>query len=581
MKKLINNLFWIPTVLLLAIMILIIAYNPVKVLNAESIKGRLDLQDWDESNVVRLSGEWQYFDGLMIQNLAQSGSIEYVKVPHLFARKPEMGGNPYGVATYKLQVEGLNPDVLYGMQILSEVSAYRMTVNGEDVLKAGTVSGAQSEHRPEMKEKVGRFKSDQNGNAEILFEISNFSYNYGGFWKEITIGRDEILTNYASRQDHIEILLFASILVLGMFLLGLYSINHEFKPLLYFSLICILISVRILLTNNRQFFDFIYDISWDTGTRLEFLTGYLQLPMLGLFFYSLDYVKRVKPVQWLFYLMIAASFAIMIFTPNEIYQNLLPAYIKLCVASIAYFGYIVIQGIMKKKTGSILILIGLSGFIPTILIDFYGRLTNDLIPFGTFFMLIFFSIVVINNVFLIKTQHDYLEEAIMIDPLTGLKNRYFINRLMDQGYTMIDRSRHYILFFDLDKFKLINDNYGHTVGDAILKESASRIQECLHRDTDIICRYGGDEFIAFVAVRDQDGVIQQMIERLLDRFKEPFLVQGQSYTVSTSIGVSEFHLGDNLEKIIKDSDNAMYRAKKTSAGGIMIIDGQVSTESAL
>ena len=150
-------------------------------------------------------------------------------------------------------MEGLKINTLYGMQVINEASACRVTVNGEDIIKLGTVAYTQAGHNPEMKEKVGYFKADSNGNADILIEISNFSYNYGGFWKTISIARSDVMSGYSMHQDGIEIFLLSSFLIMGLFFLALYSFNRDFKPLLLFSIIILLVAIRIMLTNNRQF----------------------------------------------------------------------------------------------------------------------------------------------------------------------------------------------------------------------------------------------------------------------------------------------------------------------------------------
>ena len=271
-------------------------------------------------------------------------------------------------------------------------------------------------------------------------------------------------------------------------------------------------------------------------------------------------------------MMLAAAIAIMLFTPNEFYANILPYYMDICIGSIGYVLYIIIQGIRRKKTGSVLILIGTLGFIPAILVDFYADPTYYFIPIGLLFMIVCFSIVVIRNVFLMKLENEYLEEAIMRDPLTGVRNRYYLNMVMDKKLIVPENHKLFILFIDLDRFKLINDTYGHHVGDIILVESAKRFSECLHRESDIVCRYGGDEFVVMLRVRDQEGNIQKIVGRILAKFKEPVIHQDRKYLVSVSIGVSECKTGDNLENIIKESDHAMYQAKKTTPGNIMIFN---------
>lgn len=288
MQTMIKRSFWIPTLLLLAITMWIFTNSQIQLTEANAQKGILNIKDWDENTLLTLAGEWKYYDNLTIKDI--NNTSEYVTVPHLFTDDKQ--NNPYGVATYKLTVDGLNPNTLYGMQILHEVSAYRLTVNGKDILKNGTVGYTKETHKPEMRKKIGYFQPDRNGRIDIAIEISNFSYNYGGFWREIIFGTSEKLSKYDAQQDRIEITLFSMILVVGMWFLALYFVNMGLTSLLYFSIICLLIALRVLLTNNRLFYDYIYNISWNVGTRLEFWAGYMLLPVFFLFFDSLKYVKQ-------------------------------------------------------------------------------------------------------------------------------------------------------------------------------------------------------------------------------------------------------------------------------------------------
>lgn len=547
---------------MLSISAFIITHNDVELITVTSEKGILDLSQWDEASLLKLTGEWQYYDGLMIKDLSNLTSQEYVYVPHLFKRKESQGNNPYGTATYKLNISGLDKNVSYSIQILSETSAYRLTANGQEVLSAGKVGYKADEHEPEMKKKIGYFSPDEEGNAELLMEISNFSYNYGGFWREALLGNGNVMYEYSSQQEREQIFIFSSILILGLFFLGLYSINGCLDSLLYFSFICLLSAMRVLLTNYKLFYDFIYELTWDAGTRLEFLSGYLLLPFFVLFFNSLNYTKPNNYVKILSVSFMFASTIVTLFTGNEIYAEFLKPYIWLCVLSLPYFAYVLIEGVLKKMEGAIIMLAGTLVLVICILIDSFIYLNFYVFPIGSFFMLICFSVVVIKNLVEIMRQNDYLGEVVIRDHLTDLHNRYYINNLLMKGFKVEEGKRLFVLFIDLNKFKAINDEYGHKVGDVILKESSKKLKESFHRDSDILCRYGGDEFLAFVNVKNTDGNIEGIISRIKKKFEEPVIVEGNSFVVGISIGISEFHNGDDMEKIIHRSDDSMYLDKQ-------------------
>jgi diguanylate cyclase (GGDEF)-like protein len=267
-------------------------------------------------------------------------------------------------------------------------------------------------------------------------------------------------------------------------------------------------------------------------------------------------------------LIIAISILITVFTANKIYANLLQPYIWLCIISFPHFGYVLLQGLKRKMAGVKIIIVGIVSVIICMLADSFMTIGYDLLPTGTFLLLVSYSVVVIQNLVQIIQQNYYLEEAVTTDSLTGLYNRYYLNRLIKKGFKVEDGKHLYVLFFDLDKFKYINDVYGHSVGDEILRESSNRLKESFHRETDVLCRYGGDEFIAFVSVKDNikdnDRSIDGIIERIKKSFAEPFWVGKNNFYINVSIGVSEFHDGDDMEKTIHMSDYAMYAEKQSS-----------------
>ena len=150
------------------------------------------------------------------------------------------------------------------------------------------------------------------------------------------------------------------------------------------------------------------------------------------------------------------------------------------------------------------------------------------------------------------------------DGLTGLPNRRAFYEKMHECILMAKRYQHIvaIMFVDLDGFKSVNDNFGHDIGDLLLKETGKRLQECV-RETDIVARMGGDEFTLIlpeiVANRDANQVAKQ-IKRVLS---ETFELNGHSITISSSIGISIFpDDGDDEEVLVKKADGAMYKAKQ-------------------
>lgn len=146
------------------------------------------------------------------------------------------------------------------------------------------------------------------------------------------------------------------------------------------------------------------------------------------------------------------------------------------------------------------------------------------------------------------------------DELTGLYNRACFNELLGQALES-QALPLAVLFIDLDHFKGINDSDGHQVGDAILVEAARRLQEVV-RATDIVGRYGGDEFVIVLGAPALPALAERVAHRLNQQLNSPFEVNGQCYVLSASIGIAHAPAhGRTLQALLAAADEAMYQSK--------------------
>lgn len=158
------------------------------------------------------------------------------------------------------------------------------------------------------------------------------------------------------------------------------------------------------------------------------------------------------------------------------------------------------------------------------------------------------------------------------DGLTGLANR----QLFEETLTLaVERSKRdataaAVLFLDLDNFKIVNDTMGHHTGDALLVALAQRLRSCT-RETDLVARQGGDEFLMLLAdlrPSEADDAVHHVIERVFAALAEPFELNGASFVANGSMGVSLCPRdADEAETLMKHADIAMYRAKREGRGG--------------
>ncbi len=150
------------------------------------------------------------------------------------------------------------------------------------------------------------------------------------------------------------------------------------------------------------------------------------------------------------------------------------------------------------------------------------------------------------------------------DPLTGLPNRELFNYRLDQEFARAKRydGRFAMAFVDLDRFKGVNDNHGHDVGDQLLRQVASRLSKCI-RAADTVGRIGGDEFVALMADLSDRDTLLALAEKIRQAMHQPFIVNGLELNISCSIGIAVYpEDGSSADTLTKSADEAMYRAKE-------------------
>lgn len=160
-----------------------------------------------------------------------------------------------------------------------------------------------------------------------------------------------------------------------------------------------------------------------------------------------------------------------------------------------------------------------------------------------------------------KKSEQTIKYMAYYDSLTGLPNR---NQFRNHLYEVLRHQQekmHAVLFLDLDRFKIINDTKGHTVGDIILQKVAGRLEKAVQNEG-LVSRQGGDEFIIVLKDVDKENT-SQVAKRILNEFSNPFEVNSEEFFVTPSIGISIYPVdGSDEETLIKNADIAMYQAKE-------------------
>lgn len=171
-----------------------------------------------------------------------------------------------------------------------------------------------------------------------------------------------------------------------------------------------------------------------------------------------------------------------------------------------------------------------------------------------------------------QAQSQLAYEALH-DALTGLPNRrQFLSHLSAQ-LAQPEGELFAVLFLDCDRFKLVNDSFGHWVGDELLKRVATIVQECV-RPTDVVARFGGDEFTVLLTTLDQVEDAIAVAQRIRQQFAQPLTIQEHQLFTNTSIGIviggPQYH---HPAELLRDADTAMYQAKVNGLGHALFEPG--------
>ena len=186
----------------------------------------------------------------------------------------------------------------------------------------------------------------------------------------------------------------------------------------------------------------------------------------------------------------------------------------------------------------------------------------------------------VHNITREKEAHLKLEYISYYDELTGLNNRKQFKNIIEKELEkhIVSESRGALIIIDIDNFKFINDSYGHKCGDILLEKFSEDLKK-IFNDDQLLCRFGGDEFLIFISSISYLNEINTTVRKIMDILKNPYDINGHKIYSSTSIGVSVFpDDGEDFEVLLKNADAAMYIAKSNGKNQWQMFNNNISRE---
>lgn len=177
-----------------------------------------------------------------------------------------------------------------------------------------------------------------------------------------------------------------------------------------------------------------------------------------------------------------------------------------------------------------------------------------------------------------KRAEEAIWQMATSDPLTGLANRTMFTTQLRHALGQAARAKQgvAVLYLDIDRFKIINDSLGHGAGDTLLRQAAERLRQNVRR-SDLVARFGGDEFVIMLTNLGQPESVVIATKKIFEAFSQPFFIEGQEFAISVSVGISTYpEDSSDVDVLIKNADIAMYRAKEEGRNSFQYYSEQMN-----
>ncbi len=337
--------------------------------------GVLDLRNWnpERDGTVDLQGRWEFYWSRLLLPEAFAEKKEDAEPPEppapAYIQAPQNWNDfeyegkrvgATGFATYRVRI--LLPEreahrSLFALKLPTFSTAARFFVNGEEAFRVGTVGQSATEHVPAYRTGLSVFPVQEDA-LDLLVQVSNFSNRKGGLWKSIKLGTEEQIRNSWMGGLFIEIFLFGSILMIALYHFGLFIHRHEDKGSLLFSLCCLLVCIRVVVTGETMLTLLFPRFSWEILEKIAYITFYLA-PIFATYLMETlreKYRTVLNIVIWP--VSIVFVFQVLL-TDVRVFSEYLPWFTYWMAVPILIFLVVNIRAVVDRREGSLISLAGI------------------------------------------------------------------------------------------------------------------------------------------------------------------------------------------------------------------------------
>jgi diguanylate cyclase (GGDEF)-like protein len=569
----------------------------------QQAKGIFDFSQWQTgAGVVRLDGNWgiQWQQQLSPKEWQQS-SAPWVNLPSTWDKygvnsKQFLGR---GFATFTATLVNLPEDVRWSILIPEQSTAFRLFVNNDLVAEGGIAGVSAASSKPYSGNQFVELGSLPE-EVKLTWHVTNFHHDSGGPWQSLIIGPYDELGKHYFLNTFDQALVVSLAFLSSLFLLIQYVIDKKDKAAALFSAFAFLVAVRIGITDNQSLYLFLGQFPWQLHIRLLYLTMLIAAPIIIFWqHYVFPAELSMRIARKVSYGFLPAIVSVLIL-PSTWFTALLMLFQLMLLMAIVIFCWSLLRIVLHKRQGALYIVSGATALLVSILHDMsiYSQWIDNGRLWITYGLLAFLFSLGVNILFLRTKQKqqvlslseqlmqankqlearvaqrtleladkaDALEEAndklqilANIDGLTGVLNR----RAFVEQLEMLARVKPNValLMIDIDFFKHVNDNYGHAVGDQILKRFSSVLLD-IKRENDRVGRLGGEEFMILLQDISATG-LDSYCRRLLKEIQYiDFRDIADFHGITISLGTTMDTLtGKNIDQLMQQADEAMYFVK--------------------
>lgn len=581
----------------------------------------LDLSSWDY-HAIKLDKHWQWYPKQLIQPGSRPSGTPQKKVqlPHYFSGQQHLRGDRQNIGSYRLR---LKLPENYHQQSLSlslgyvcnsaSVFFYPLGSSADEIkplLKVGEVAASAQNHRAEL----GRFHTflplqEGSRNYELLIHIAGHNSPNPGLCQAPVIAQSKSIQRLEQLQHISQGFIVAIILSFGLYAIGTSIAGSRNRSYLWIGSAAVLIALAKASLDN--FFYLNPEKTIDSNYRFSIGLLYSAIILGGAL--ALGFIHHSFKVHFFTHRFVAGNLLIAIVCSLPFY--LLPAEYsrELIIFLVVYAAiqYLLVLYLLRQVLRSRLmyarrITLYISPLLVAIPIEFaeyLGFINESRILIAALVFLVVaqglnqsqklarasklasrlsqgLSDAVqkrtadmhLKNQELLRTQQELtkanqeLRALSVTDGLTSVYNRMYFDRqfIAEWQRSRRDQKNLCLMLIDVDHFKQINDEYGHSAGDKILRQIAKILQEHFKRGSDIVCRYGGEEFIVILSDSSttQAGVLAEQLREKVEQ--ETIKYQGSELSITISLGVCGLTPGPDHQPLdlLNATDQALYKAKR-------------------